>query len=85
VLYVDLMLTGTSRFHVPTLGLARTIYTVYLRYYWQEKHQIYGRIRFKCAVLANPDHSSSIPADLKAPRPHAGDMCGATSWQVNGH
>ena len=29
------------------LGLARTIYiyTVYIRYFWQENHQIYGHIR----------------------------------------
>jgi len=54
--------------HAPHMctcvGLARTIhiyiyiyiyiYTVYIRYFWQENHQICGHIRFIYAVLANP-------------------------------
>jgi hypothetical protein len=30
------------------------IYTVYIRYFWQENHQLYGHIRCKYTVLANP-------------------------------
>ena len=30
------------------------IHTVYIRYFWQENHQIYGHIRGACTVLANP-------------------------------
>jgi hypothetical protein len=32
------------------------IYTVYVRYFWQGKHQIYGHIRCIYMVLANPSH-----------------------------
>jgi hypothetical protein len=32
------------------------IYTVYIRYFWQENHQIYGHIRCIYTVLANPEH-----------------------------
>jgi len=38
------------------LGLARTIYTVYIRYFWQGNHRIYGHIRCIYTVLANPSH-----------------------------
>ena len=30
------------------------IYTVYIRCFWQENHQIYGHIRCIYTVLANP-------------------------------
>jgi hypothetical protein len=33
------------------------IYTVYLRYFWQGNHQIYGHIRCIYMVLANPTHT----------------------------
>jgi hypothetical protein len=38
------------------LGLARTIYiyTVYIQYFWQKNHQIYGHIRCIYTVLVNP-------------------------------
>jgi hypothetical protein len=32
------------------------IYTVYIRYFWQGNHQIYGHIRCIYTVLANPKH-----------------------------
>ena len=32
------------------------IYTVYIRCFWQENHQIYGHIRCIYTVLANPKH-----------------------------
>ena len=35
------------------------IFTVYIRYFWQGNHQIYGHIRCIYAVLANPTHSAS--------------------------
>jgi len=31
------------------------IYTMYIRYYWQGNHQIYGHIRCIYTVLANPN------------------------------
>jgi hypothetical protein len=31
-------------------------YTVYVRYFWQGNHQIYGHIRCIYTVLANPIH-----------------------------
>jgi len=39
------------------LGLARTIY---IRYFWQGNHQIYGHIRCIFTVLANPTHSLRV-------------------------
>jgi len=43
-------------------GLARTIYiyTVYIRYFWQGNHQIYGHIRCIYTVLANPLHTVDV-------------------------
>jgi len=40
------------------VGLARTIYiyTVHIQYFWQGNHQLYGHIRSKYTVLANPSH-----------------------------
>jgi len=32
------------------------IYTVYIRYFWQVNHQIYGHIRCVYTVMANPTH-----------------------------
>jgi hypothetical protein len=31
------------------------LYTVYIRYFWQGNHQIYGNIRCIYTVLANPN------------------------------
>jgi hypothetical protein len=36
------------------------IYTVYIRYFWQGKHQIYGHIRCIYTVLANPTYVSGL-------------------------
>jgi len=36
------------------------IYTVYIRYFWQGNHQIYGHIRCAYTVLANPIHVPSL-------------------------
>ena len=36
------------------------IYTVYIRYFWQGKHQIYGHIRCMYTVLANPMYNPSM-------------------------
>jgi len=38
------------------VGLARTKYTVYIRYNWQGNHQTYGHNRCIFTVLANPMH-----------------------------
>ena len=45
------------------LGLARTIYiyTVYIRYLWQETHQINSHLRCIYTVLANPRHIAELP------------------------
>jgi hypothetical protein len=32
------------------------IFTVYIRYFWQENHQIYGHIQCIYTVMANPKH-----------------------------
>jgi len=37
------------------------IYTVYIRYFWQENHQIYGHIRCIHTVLANPKNKVTTP------------------------
>ena len=44
------------------VGLARAIYlyTVYMRFFWQENHQIYGHIRYISKVLANPTHLACV-------------------------
>jgi hypothetical protein len=36
------------------------IYTVYIRYFWQGNHQIYGHTRCIYTVLANPTYESNI-------------------------
>ena len=36
------------------------IYTVYIRYFWQENHQIYDHIRCIYTVLANPKNVCSL-------------------------
>ena len=41
--------------HIYKVG-QNHIYTVFLRYFWQENHQIYGHIRCIYTVLANPTH-----------------------------
>jgi hypothetical protein len=33
------------------------IYTVYIWYFWQGNHQMYGHIRCIYTVLANPNHN----------------------------
>jgi len=33
------------------------VYAVYIRYFWQGNHQIYGHIQCIYTVLANPTHS----------------------------
>jgi hypothetical protein len=35
------------------------IYTVYIQYFWQENHEIYGHIRCIYTVLANPGYAST--------------------------
>jgi hypothetical protein len=39
-------------------------YTVYIRYFWQENHQIYGHIRCIYTVLANPNNRGPTPYAL---------------------
>jgi len=45
-------LTARLRMHVNRVG-QNHIYTVYIRYFWQGNHQIYGHIRCIYTVLAN--------------------------------
>ena len=35
------------------------IYTVYIRYFWQGNHQLYGHTRCIYSVLANPTHTNT--------------------------
>jgi len=44
-----------ARLHMFRVG-QNHIYTVYMRYFWQGNHQIYGYIRCIYTVLANPTH-----------------------------
>jgi len=48
----------------PTLrlitGLARNIFTVYIRYVWQGNYQTYGHIGCVYTVLANPSVTYSV-------------------------
>ena len=40
------------------VGLARTnIYTVYIRFFWQENHRMYSHIQCMYTVLAYPRHA----------------------------
>ena len=39
------------------------IYTIYIRYFWQGNHQIYGHIRCIYTDLVNPSHISYIYTD----------------------
>jgi len=54
-----LPLSDRPRSNVLYTGLARTmcIYTVYVRYFWQGNHHIYGHIRCIYTVLANPSYT----------------------------
>ena len=42
------------------------IYTVYVRFFWQGNHQIYGHIRCVYTVLANPTHTASLCTAYKS-------------------
>ena len=44
---------STQRLFMCRVG-QNHMYTVYIRYFWQENHQMYGHIRCICTVLANP-------------------------------
>jgi len=39
--------------HKICMRVAKIIYTVYLQYFWQGNHQIYGHIPCTYTVLAN--------------------------------
>ena len=47
-------------FYTPGRVGQNHIYTVFIRYFWQGSHQIYGHIRCVYTVLANPKASLSI-------------------------
>ena len=53
--------TVTAQQHVAThAGVAKKKYIyifIYIRYFWQGNHQIYGHIRCVCTILANPTHT----------------------------
>jgi hypothetical protein len=44
--------------HIHSVG-QNHMYTVYIRYFWQGNHQIYGHIRRTFTVLANPTLAAS--------------------------
>ena len=50
--------TANSKLHVIYRVGQNRIYTVYIWYFWQGNHQIYGYIRCIYTVLANPSHVS---------------------------
>jgi len=52
------------------------IYTVYIRYFWQGNHQIYGHIRCIYTVLANPTYvclNQLVGTDARNIAPGLGD------------
>jgi hypothetical protein len=53
------------------------IYTVYIRYFWQGNHQIYGHIRRICTVLANPRHLTRMACLCIMCRPAAPSSSGS--------
>ena len=53
--FQHLALTEYCLYHTCRVG-QNHIYTVYMRYFWQGNHQIYGHIRCIYTVLANPTH-----------------------------
>jgi len=55
----------STKLHIHRVG-QNHIYMVYIRYFWQGNHQIYGHIRCIYTVLANPTHSQCNKEDLSA-------------------
>jgi len=52
---------GGALAKVDTIRIGQNhIYTVYIRYFWQGNHRIYGHIRCIYTVLANPRHYSIV-------------------------
>jgi hypothetical protein len=43
------------------------IYTVYIRYFWQGNHQIYGHMLCIYTVLANPSNAHVLSQILRPP------------------
>ena len=68
------------------IGLARTIcircvFTVFLWYFWQGNHHIYGHIRCIYAVLANPKHAGMDKGSQNAT---LADNFEVQHWDVRG-
>jgi hypothetical protein len=53
---VGLVLMYRSILAISRVG-QNHIYTVYIRYFWQGDHQIYGIVQCICLVLANPSYN----------------------------
>jgi hypothetical protein len=51
------------------------MYTVYIRYYWQGNHQIYGNIRCIYTVLANPSYTIDLCLAGQHPVPCGEGIC----------
>jgi len=56
----------TTYIHMYRVG-QNHIYTVYIRYFWQGNHQIYGYIRCIYTVLANPTYTVYTYTALASP------------------
>jgi hypothetical protein len=58
IMVPDAFPVALSERHKMKLQISRVgqnhIYTVYIRYFWQGNHQIYGHLRCIYTVLANP-------------------------------
>jgi len=53
-----------KHFNLLYVGLARNIYAVCIRYFWQGNHQIYGHIRCIYTDLANPNYTLYAETEL---------------------
>ena len=55
-----------SIFGLSRLSYAGLAKTIYILYFWQGNHQIYGHIRCIYTVLANPTHKQGLAACISA-------------------
>ena len=65
--------------------IVRTVYTVYIRYFWQGFHQIYGHIRRIYTVLANPMYNPHLQnRNVKAPScaKHQSGLVPELAWNM---
>jgi len=60
---------GITAKHISRVG-QNHLYTVYIRYFWQGNHQLYGHIRCIHTVLSSPTHTGALHVKLHLAGPH---------------